>query len=53
LDFTILPIQKNTGTVGLIDERKAAPVRTKAGVLLDEFVFGHPQKRSDGSDFLV
>jgi hypothetical protein len=53
LDFTILPIQKNTGTVGLIGERKAAPVRTKAGVLLDEFVFGHPQKRSDGSDFLV
>jgi hypothetical protein len=42
LDFAILPIQKNTGAVGLIDERKASAVRTEAGVLLDEFVFGHP-----------
>jgi hypothetical protein len=42
LDFAILPIQKNTGAVGLIDERKAAAVRTKTGVLLNELVFGHP-----------
>ena len=40
LDPTILPMQKDAGSVRLIDEGESAPVGAEAGVALDEIILG-------------
>ena len=50
LDPAVLPVQKDAGTVRLIDQGKAAPVGTQAGVLLDKNIFLQPEVTGDGGD---
>ena len=50
LDFAILTVEEDAGTVGLINQGEAAAVGAKAGVGSDELGFLHFQKRGDGGD---
>jgi len=50
LNFTILTVEKDAGSVGLIDQGEAATVGAKAGMGSDELSFLHFQEGGDGSD---
>ena len=50
LNLAILPIKKDAGAVGLIDQGKTTTVGAKAGVGSDELGFFNFQKRGDGGD---
>lgn len=52
LDFAILPVEEDAGTVGLIDQGEATAVGAKAGVGSDELGFLHFQEGGDGGDLL-
>ncbi len=50
LNLAILPIKKDAGAVGLIDQGKTTTVGAKAGVGSDELGLLYFQKRGDGGD---
>lgn len=50
LNAAVLALEKDAGSIGLIDEREAAAVGAKAGVGANELGFLDLQERSDGGD---
>jgi len=52
LNFTILTVEEDAGSVGLIDQGEAAAVGAKAGVGSDKLGFLHFQEGGDGGDLL-
>ena len=52
LNFAILTLKEDAGTVGLIDQGEAAAVGAKAGVGSDELGFLHFQEGGNGGDLL-
>ena len=38
MDLAVLPVEKDAGAVGLIDEGKAATIGTEPGVALDKVI---------------
>ena len=50
LDFAVLTLKEDAGSVGLIDQGEAAAVGAKAGVGSDEFGFLHFQEGGNGGD---
>ena len=51
LNPAVLPIEKNAGAVGLVDEGKAVAVGAEAGVALDKIILREVQMAGDGGDF--
>jgi len=52
LNFAILTLKEDAGSVGLIDQGETAAVGAKAGVGSDELGFFHFQEGGNGGDFL-
>ena len=52
MDLAVLPLQKDAGTVGLVDQGQAAAIGAQTGVLLDKIVLLQPKVTGDGGDLL-
>ena len=50
LDPAVLPLEKDAGPIGLIDEGETATVCAEAGVALDEIILGQTEVAGDGGD---
>ena len=51
MDGTVIPGEELTFTIRFFEEGKAFPIRSQAGVALDELRVSQAQKRGDPCDF--
>ena len=50
MDPAVLPVEKDAGPVGLIDQGQTASVGAEAGVALDKVIFPESKMTGDGRD---